>query len=223
MAGIDTLNPKHEAYIQDITNQLESNNFIVDNWGLEYTAKHIRTLGISYDFSLPALELRTGFDLLVSYPQERFYSEIDGKTTMFRNDTGNASIEVWPVLFGRKSKRPRLLVFQCADSYGLWLDQLDKTWFTMYFMPDRWNNSEAIGFRDNIIELLSDLVIKPYEKRIPWNHKKASGDPFFLWSILRIKSTGMFFLDAVKTRATPKIQNDKPQIFKVQQSKMQLK
>jgi len=214
MAGLDTLNPKHEAYIDYLTKHLEAAGFVVDNWGLEHTAKHLRSSGISNDFSLPALELRTGFDLLVSYNDRRFYSELDGKTTMFRNDTGNAAIEVWPVLLGRQSKRPRLLVFQCANSYGLWLDQLDKSWFTTYLMPDRWDEATVIEFRQNIKGLLVDLQINPYERRIAWNRKKASGDPFFLWPIARINKFGMPFLDAIKTRAGVGLYNQTIHMFK---------
>lgn len=201
MAGLDVLNPKHEAYIKRLKKALEAEGYIVENWGLEHVAPLIRASGISQDYSLEALELRTGFDLLIRCPKTGFLCELDGKTTMFRSNTHNVSIEVWPVCFGRRSRRPRLVVFEPVDDYGVWLDQLDKTWLSQYFMPDRWETLTALKFSRFIQELLTDIVKQPYEKEIPWNRKYASGDPFFVWPIKKIERQGNLFLLAIKRRS----------------------
>ncbi len=201
MAGLEVLNPKHEAYIKQLQEALEAEGYAVENWGLEHTAPIIRASGISQDYSLEALELRTGFDLLIRCPNTGFLCELDAKTTMFRLNTHNVAVEVWPVCFGRRSRRPRLLVFEVADSYGVWLDQLPQSWLSSYYMPDRWDIPTALKFSRFIQELLSNIVGNPYQRAIHWNKKRASGDPFFIWSISQLKRFGTPFIVAIKERS----------------------
>ena len=201
MAGLEVLNAKHEAYIKQLQKALEAEGYAAENWGLEHTAPIIRSSGISQDYSLEALELRTGFDLLIRCPKTGFLCELDAKTTMFRLNTHNVAVEVWPVCFGRRSRRPRLLIFEAADSYGVWLDQLPQGWLSSYYMPDRWNPPTALKFSRYIRELLSDIVKQPYQKVIKWNQKHASGDPFFTWPISKIKQSGSPFIIAIKERS----------------------
>jgi len=201
MAGLDVLNPKHEAYVKRLQEALEAEGYIVENWGLEHTAPTIRSSGISQDYSLEALELRTGFDLLIRCPKTGFLCELDGKTVMFRSNTHKVAVEVWPVCFGRQSKRPRMLVFEAANNYGMWVDQLTQAWLSSYFMPDRWGLPTALKFSRYIRELLSDIVKQPYQKVIKWNQKRASGDPFFTWQISKIKQSGSPFIIAIKERS----------------------
>jgi hypothetical protein len=199
MAGLDILNPKHEPYVEKIKTELENNGFLVDNWGLEKIAPQIRASELSNDFSLPALKLRSHYDLLVRHKETGFICEVDGKTVMFRDDTGKVAIEVWPILFGRKSDFPRLLIFEAADDYGIWLDKLEDNWFTTVFMPDRWDTLQILQFSRYIQQLSPQ---NPYYIDIKWEKKKASGDPFFSWPITKIKKTGDKYLIALLKRAT---------------------
>lgn len=219
MAGLEVLNPKHEGYIKHLQEALKAEGYIVENWGLEHIAPAIRTSGISQDYSLEALELRTGFDLLVRCPKTGFLCELDGKTTMFRSDTHNVSIEVWPVCFGRRSRRPRLVVFEPVNDYGVWLDELDKSWLSLYFMPDRWKTATALTLSHYIQEFLSDIVKQPYQKEIPWNDRYASGDPFFIWPIAKIKSHGNPFITAIKKRSELIVKSTQLNLFENKEQK----
>jgi len=199
VAGLDVLNWKHEAYIKRLKKELEAQGFIIDDWGLEKIAPQIRQSELSQDFSLPALRLRAHYDLIIRHKQTGFICEVDGKTVVFRGDTGKISVEVWPVLFGRQSELPRLLVFEAADDYGIWLDKLEDTWFSTVFMPDRWGVTQSMEFSRYIKELSPRV---PYYIDVKWEKDKASGDPFFTWPTTKVKRSGDKFIIALLKRAT---------------------
>jgi len=201
VARVDTLNPRHEVYIKHLTEELRSEGYAVDSWGYEAVLPDIKMSGVGFDFSLSALQMRSSFDLVVRDSRTGFICHIDGKTTPFRDDTGNVAVEVWPMLFGRKHRVPRLVVFEDIASWGLWLDSLDPSWFSRYRMPDRWDASQQRRFHEMICDLGDDLP-QPHSKITWWNSVWASGDPYYLWPVVKVVEAGKPYLVAIQERST---------------------